>query len=175
MIHNLQKYIITIKNFPNYKTPLVNAFGERDYDDISQFTGLTSPFDSREAALEFWQTPLSKLGFSELLDYWNTTMLPGQEHNTHTHTEHGWDVDDTITTYTAVLFCKYDLTVHKPTYFADNPLKINEYKPIVAEGDCLVFPSNIYHRAPLNNSSLTRITSMCVFTISTDVSAFINT
>lgn len=164
MTHNLEQYIIKVENVKNYQLPLINAFGNIDLNLLHNFTGLTSPFHSWDDAYAFWQATLNDIGEIKVLEYWNTTLYPGQEQGTHTHTKHGWDTDDSILQYTAVLYAKFNPKIHKPTYFADNALKINEYKPVVKEGDCLVFPSNIYHRAPMNTSQENRITSVCTFT-----------
>jgi hypothetical protein len=163
MSHNLEEHIIKIENVANYRLPIVNVFGNADLEHLENFTGLTSPFSTFDDAYAFWQSTLNDVGEINLLEYWNTTLLPGQEQEIHIHSSYGWDKDDTISQYTAVLYSKFDPELHKPTYFADNPLKINEYKPSVREGDCIVFPSNIYHRAPLNTSDKNRIVSVCTF------------
>ena len=55
---------------------------------------------------------------------------------------------------------------HRGVYFADNSSKVNEYKPNVQLGDLILFPSNIYHRIPLNTSN----DNMVILTITFEVS-----
>lgn len=166
MTHHLEEYITKIP-VSNYSETL-SCYGDTDLESLSEtFTGLTQPFDSHQDAETFWKAILLEdFGEVEILSFWNTRLDPSQEQNSHTHTEHGWYENDSITQYTAVLYSKFNSSVHKPTYFSDNKYRAIEYKPTnITQGDCLVFPSNMYHRAPTNTSEETRITSVCTFTI----------
>ena len=165
MTHHLEEYITKIP-VSNYAETLV-CYGDTNLESLSEpFTGLTPPFNSQVDAETFWKAVLlADFGEVEILTFWNTRLDPNQEQGDHTHTEHAWDEDDTIHKYTAVLYSKFNSSVHKPTYFSDNQYRALEYKPAnITQGDCLVFPSNIYHRAPKNTSEENRITSVCIFT-----------
>lgn len=164
MAHHLEEFITKI-SVSNY-TDTLQCYGDTDLESLSDsFTGLTPPFDSQEEAETFWKAVLlENFGNVEILTWWNTRLDPDQEQGSHTNTDVGWDEDDDIEQYTAVLYSKFDPAVHKPTYFSDNQYRAMEYKPTgIAEGDCLVFPSNLYHRAPKNKSDQNRITSVCTF------------
>jgi len=165
MTHNLEEYITKIA-VSNYAETLV-CYGDTDLELLSEtFTGLTPPFNSQVDAETFWKAVLlADFGAVTILEFWNTRLDPSQEHGSHIQTELGWDEDDTIHQYTAELYSKFNSSLHKPMYFADNQYRVLEYKPTnITQGDCLVFPSNIYHRHPRNISEEAKIISVCTFT-----------
>lgn len=86
-------------------------------------------------------------------DCWGNIIKTNQEIGAHINTENGYDVIDDTNTYVGVLHLKFDKSIHKGIYFADNSLKVNEYKPNLLSGDLVLFPGNIYHRIPLNTSN----------------------
>lgn len=166
MAHHLEEFITKI-SVSNY-TDTLQCYGNTDLNSLSEsFTGLTPTFASPEDAETFWNgVLLEDFGSVEILGWWNTRLDPEQEQGSHTHTDVGWDEEDDIEQYTAVLYSKFNPAVHKPTYFSDNQYRAMEYKPLgIVEGDCLVFPSNLYHRAPKNKSKESRITAVCIFKI----------
>lgn len=165
MAHHLEEYITKIP-VSNYTETLL-CYGDTDLESLSEtFTGLTQPFESQEDAETFWKAILLEdFGEVEILSFWNNRLDPSQEHRSHINTEYGWDENDTIHQYTAEIYSKFNSAVHKPTYFSDNKYSAVEYKTIsVNQGDCLVFPSNIYHRSPVNTSEEAKIISVCTFT-----------
>ncbi len=165
MAHTLEEFITKI-HVDNYQDTL-SCYDNANLDELGEagFTGLTPPFNTLEDAQAWWSNILGDVTVSS---YWNTRLDPGQEQGTHLHVdpELGFDIDDSVDgQQTAVLYSKYNPSVHKPTYFSETNLRISEYKPAgIIEGDCLTFPSNIYHRAPKNTSAESRITSVCTFT-----------
>jgi hypothetical protein len=86
-------------------------------------------------------------------DCWGNIIKPNQDLGIHINTENGYDVIDTTNTYVGFLHLKFDPAINKGIYFADNSLKVNEYKPSLQSGDLVLFPGNIYHRIPLNTSN----------------------
>lgn len=166
MTHHLENYIRKI-HVDTYQTLLQNVFGNSDLNTLKNFTGLVKPFETRDDGGRFWDSVLSThYNIHSYGDFWINISRPGSYQDTHLHEDYGFDQNEITTKYTAVLYLKFDPELHRPTYFCDNPYKAYEYKPSdIVAGDCLVFPSNIYHRAPLNTSDQTRIVTVCRFNI----------
>ena len=97
---------------------------------------------------------------------WGNIIKPNEEIGVHINTENGYDVIENTDLYVGILNLKFNSLEHRGVYFADNSSKVNEYKPNVQLGDLILFPSNIYHRIPLNTSN----DNMVILTITFEVS-----
>lgn len=165
MAHHLEQYVTKL-HIDNYLDcmSIYRGLDSESLDD--QFTNMTGTFNTLEESTSFWLPHLQPIfGNCNIEFSTNLRFNNGCELLPYVSTPNGWDVDDTITIYTATLFVKYNPTQHKPTYFCDNTHKVNEYKPAdIIEGDCLIAPSNLYRREPKNFGQECKIIASCVFT-----------
>jgi hypothetical protein len=167
MTHHLQP-LIKKTHVLEYETILTNQFGANDLNELENFTGLQSPFASSQDVKNYWDPILSNVAVvpSSYTGSWMNILRPNQDQGVHIHTDLGYDYKEETNVYTAILYLKFNPEVHKSTYFCDNANRAYEYKPSdITEGDCLVFPANLYHRAPLNTSDENRIVLVCVFQV----------
>lgn len=168
MAHHLEELVYKT-NWTN--TVLNDMFGSEDLNDLSSYTGLNQPF----ATLEIANTALGQIlndyitakGYSgyTLQQTWININRTGDEQKIHHHDEYGYDEREDTTRMSLICYLKLD-PGHKPTYLCDNPYQAYEYKPTnIIENDVLIFPSNIYHRAPLNTTDTNRIVLVATFTV----------
>ena len=119
--------------------------------DNGNVTGLQNPFKSKDEVDSFWKDII--LEFSKEKQYtidvcWSNFYNNGDEQGWHTHNASNDD-----SKFTAIFYIKFDPALHQPTYFATDRTGSDEYIPVdVKQGDCLIFPSNLYHRSPINTS-----------------------
>lgn len=92
-----------------------------------------------------------------LLSSWGNVIKSGIELDPSIATELAFNDEENTNIYSAIYFLKFEPETHKSIRFADNNLKIREYKPEAVEGDLFIFPSNIYKRIPTNNSEKNQI------------------
>jgi uncharacterized RmlC-like cupin family protein len=89
------------------------------------------------------------IGFT---DMWYQTFTGGQEHDVHNHGYTGWS---------GVIYVEHDEDVHVPTHFYGQGYKahggyVEHFEPPVKEGDLIIFPSTVPHRAFVNASDTQR-------------------
>jgi hypothetical protein len=169
-MHNLENLIkiYSINGVENYITAISE---NKDLEDKISCCDNLFPYDWSMVQNEFnsiinsFLETIDKSNYS-LGDLWGNIIKPNQEIGAHINTENGYDVIDNTDTYVGILNLKYISSVHKGTYFADNSLRVNEYKPILSAGDLAIFPGNIYHRIPLNASDENIVILTLMFTVS---------
>ena len=92
-----------------------------------------------------------------ILTNWGNVIKPGIELSPYINTDLAFNDEENTNIYSAIYFLKFEPEIHKAIRFADNNLKIREYKPEAIEGDLFIFPANIYKRIPTNNSEKNQI------------------
>jgi hypothetical protein len=139
-----------------------------NFDDNKNPTGLQRQFKNENEACEFWNDII--LNFSKGKSYkidsfWINMYKTGDEQGWHRHT----DSDDVLNKFTIILFLKFDPAIHRSTCFALDSTGLGEYEPLdIQEGDCIIFPSTLYHKAPANESTELRAVSVVNFYILND-------
>jgi hypothetical protein len=94
---------------------------------------------------------------------WGNVIKPEKELCSFINTELPYNEQENTNIYNAIYFLKFDPQIQKTLCFADNNLKIGEYKPEAIEGDLFILPANIYRRIPINNSKKNQIILNIVF------------
>jgi hypothetical protein len=168
-MHNLENLIkiYNISSVENY----VNTISQtKDLDDkISCCNGLF-PYEwdivknEIEPILTSFLETINKSTYT-IGNLWGNIIKPNEEIGVHINTENGYDVIENTNQYVGILNLKFNSLEHRGVYFADNSLKVNEYKPNVQIGDVIVFSGNIYHRIPVNTSN----DNMVILTITFEV------
>jgi hypothetical protein len=92
-----------------------------------------------------------------VLSNWGNVIKPGIELSPFINTESAFNDEEYTNIYSAIYLLKFEPEIHKSIRFADNNLKIREYKLEAVEGDLFIFPSNIYKRIPTNTSEKNQI------------------
>jgi len=168
-MHNLEN-LIKIYNINSVENYISSISQNKDLDDKISCCDNLFPYDWNMVQNEFNPAINSFLETINKSNYvlgnlWGNIIKPNQEVGTHINTENGYDVVDDTDTYVGVLNLKFIPSEHKGIYFADNSLRVNEYKPSLITGDLTIFPGNIYHRIPLNTSNENMVILTLMFTV----------
>ena len=94
---------------------------------------------------------------------WGNVIKPEKELCAFINTELPYNKEENTNIYNAIYLLKFDSETQETLCFADNNLKIAEYKPEAIEGDLFILPANIYRRVPINNSTKNQIILNIVF------------
>ena len=154
--NNMEIEDLIIKNYiGNSDTFQKEIFGDDNLDiRFSDCCTSMFPFDTNlllnniQENVSFNFNILSSLG---------NVIKPGMELFPSIATELAFNDEEDTNVYNAIYFLKFEPEIHKSIRFADNNLKIREYKPEAVEGDLFIFPANIYKRIPINTSEKNQI------------------
>lgn len=147
---------LIIKNYIGNSNKIQNdIFGDDDLDTkFSDCCSSMFPFDSNLIINNIQEN----VNFNfNIISTWGNVIKPGIELDPSIGTDLAFNDEENTNIYSAIYFLKFEPEIHKAIRFADNNLKIREYKPEAIEGDLFIFPANIYKRIPTNNSEKNQI------------------